>query len=77
VAPEEQVEEVVLATLGEGRHVLLDEDYPHKPMTLEEAALRLQDEGRGFLVFRDAASQRLGVLYLRDDGNLGLVQPDS
>jgi putative sigma-54 modulation protein len=75
--PEDVVEEVVLATLAEGQHVLRDDDYPLKPMTLEEAALRLEADGKSFLVFRDAGSQRFGVLYRRGDGNLGLVQPNA
>ena len=74
--PEDLVEEVVLATLGEGQHVLRDDDFPHKPMTLEEAAILLEEEGRNFLVFRDAVNERFGVLYRRGDGNLGLVLPN-
>jgi putative sigma-54 modulation protein len=45
-------------------------------MTIEDAALVL-DEGReGVLVFRDAESDRLTVLYRRADGRLGLVEPE-
>src|ERR671939_358684 len=39
--------------------------YAVKPMTAEEAALRLSGEPDQFLVFRDADTQRLGVLYKR------------
>ena len=28
-----------------------------------------------FLVFRDADTQRLGVIYKRNDGNYGLIEP--
>src|SRR5678816_2496770 len=49
--------------------------YPVKPMTAEEAALRLSGEPDQFLVFRDADTQRLGVLYKRNDGNYGLIEP--
>ena len=62
-------------TLPQGKHVIQDEDYPHKPMTVEEAAMTLEDEGRSFLAFRDSKTQGLCVLYVRPDGNLGLVQP--
>ena len=44
-------------------------------MTAEEAALRLSDETDQFLVFRDADTSRLGVLYKRKDGNYGLIEP--
>ena len=49
--------------------------YSVKPMTAEEAALRLSDESDQFLVFRDADTERLGVLYKRKDGNYGLIEP--
>jgi len=49
--------------------------YAVKPMTAEEAALRLSDETDQFLVFRDADTSRLGVLYKRKDGNYGLIEP--
>lgn len=49
--------------------------YSVKPMTAEEAALRLSDQPDQFLVFRDADTSRLGVLYKRKDGNYGLIEP--
>lgn len=49
--------------------------YTVKPMTAEEAALRLSGESDQFVVFRDADTERLGVLYKRKDGNYGLIEP--
>ena len=49
--------------------------YAVKPMTAEEAALHLSGEKDQFLVFRDADTERLGVLYKRVDGNYGLIEP--
>lgn len=49
--------------------------YAVKPMTAEEAAMRLAGETDQFLVFRDADTNRLGVLYKRKDGNFGLIEP--
>jgi len=49
--------------------------YSVKPMTAEEAALRLSGESDQFLVFRDADTSRLSVLYKRKDGNYGLIAP--
>ena len=49
--------------------------YAVKPMTAEEAALRLSGESDQFLVFRDADTSRLGVIYKRNDGNFGLIEP--
>ena len=47
-----------------------------KPMTIEEAALELPVSPHGFVVFRDAGSDRLSVLFKRPDGNYGLITPD-
>ena len=44
-------------------------------MTAEEAALRLVVETDQFVVFRDADTDRVGVLYKRNDGNFGLIEP--
>src|ERR1043166_8064449 len=49
--------------------------YAVKPMTAEEAALRLSGVPDQFLVFRDADTSRLGVIYKRNDGNYGLIEP--
>ena len=49
--------------------------YSVKPMTTEEAALRLSTEADQFVVFRDADTDRVGVLYKRRDGNFGLIEP--
>lgn len=49
--------------------------YRVKPMTAEEAAMGLSADGDQFVVFRDAETDRLSVLYKRKDGNFGLIQP--
>ena len=48
-----------------------------KPMTVEEAALEVGASADGFLVFRDASTERVSVLYQRKDGNLGLIEPEA
>ncbi len=48
-----------------------------KPMTLEEAALEMDGRQEGVLVFRDAATERVSVLFRRKDGNLGLIEPEA
>ena len=51
--------------------------FSMKPMSMEDAALKLVDSERDFLVYRDARSQRISVIYRRKDGNLGLIEPDA
>jgi len=57
-----------------GPRIISVERYPVKPMTAEEAVLLLSDENQ-FLVFRDAESQKMSVIYKRKDNNFGLIQP--
>ena len=49
--------------------------YAIKPMTPEEAMLLVADVSEQFLVFRDAETERIGVLYKRKDGNFGSIEP--
>jgi ribosome hibernation promoting factor len=49
--------------------------YRVKPMTPEEAAIILTDSDDQFIVFRNAETNRVGVLYNRTDGNFGLIEP--
>lgn len=44
-----------------------------KPMTLEEAMLAMED-GRDYLVYRDADTDRLQILIRRSDGAVDLVE---
>ncbi|MBW1681129.1 MAG: ribosome-associated translation inhibitor RaiA [Deltaproteobacteria bacterium] len=46
-----------------------------KPMDPEEAAMQLELSQQDFLVFRNARSREINVIYLRRDGNLGLIEP--
>lgn len=49
--------------------------YPIKPMTPEEAASQVEASKEQFIVFRDAETNRTGVVYRRKDGNFGLIEP--
>lgn len=44
-----------------------------KPMTLDEAVLAMEDD-RDYLVFRDAETDRVSVLFRRKDGNFDLIE---
>lgn len=47
-----------------------------KPMSVEEAMMQLDVSENTFLVFRNAADERINVLYRRSDGNYGLIESD-
>ncbi|PWU21991.1 MAG: ribosome-associated translation inhibitor RaiA [Candidatus Rokuibacteriota bacterium] len=46
-----------------------------KPMSLEEAVAELGAEREDFLVFANASSDAVNVLYRMKDGGLGLIEP--
>jgi putative sigma-54 modulation protein len=69
VVPEEAVRSGSLDVV-ETRHV------PVLPMTVEEAALQLESSQEDFIVFREAESDRINVLYRRRDRSYGLVTPE-
>ena len=50
--------------------------YPIKPMSVEDAALRLENGAETFVVFRDADRDSVNILYRRKDGNLALIETD-
>jgi putative sigma-54 modulation protein len=47
----------------------------YKPMHVEEAVLQMDLTDDNFLVFTNARSDRVNVLYRRKDGHYGLIQP--
>ena len=55
--------------------IIRSESYAPKPMTVEEAVLEVTSSKSDFLVFRDAESDKVSVVYKRKDGNFGLIEP--
>jgi putative sigma-54 modulation protein len=49
---------------------------PIKPMTVEDAILQLEKSSDQFMVFFNASSDRINVLYRRSDKHLGLITPE-
>jgi putative sigma-54 modulation protein len=59
-----------------GPRIVKTNNIPIRPMSLEEAALRLEDSKNEFIVFRDLDTDRVSVIYKRSDNNLGLIAPE-
>ncbi len=59
----------------EKNKVVKTKRFPLKPMDLEEAILQMNLLGHSFFVFVNAHSNRVNVLYLRQDGDYGLIDP--
>ena len=52
-------------------------EFDMEPMSVDEAAVQMQFLGHSFYMFLDSESDKHSVLYLRGDGNYGLIQPKS
>ena len=56
--------------------VVRTEKYPVKPMFVDEAVLQLQmNASQQFVVFLNAKSEKVNVLYRRKQGNFGVIEP--
>lgn len=73
-APEPQVAEGFLLDTEPG--VVKTKHVPLKPMSVDEAVMRLNLVGHDFFVFINAASNEVNVVYRRKDGNYGLIEPE-
>lgn len=51
--------------------------YAVKPMSVDEAALEVGADDGAFIVFRNAFTDSVNVLFRRPDGNLGLIEPEA
>jgi putative sigma-54 modulation protein len=48
-----------------------------KPMSIDEAIMQIDLMNSDFMVFNNAETQKVNVLYRRRDGNLGLIEPEN
>lgn len=46
-----------------------------KPMDVNEAVMQLELSGDQFVVYTDSETEKINVLYIRTDGNFGLIEP--
>ena len=58
-----------------GHAVVRTERLSLKPMFVDEAVLQLERSTRQFVVFMNARSTRVNVIYRRKDGEYGLIEP--
>jgi len=75
------IDVIAKESLGKGGvagplRVIQSSRLPIKPMSIEEAALELEDSKHEFVVFRDSETEKVSVLYKRRDENYGLIAPE-
>lgn len=56
--------------------VVRTKHFAVKPMSIEEAAMQMELLDHAFFVFQNAQSGEVNVLYKRNDGDLGLIEPE-
>jgi ribosome hibernation promoting factor len=78
--PEE--EKQILRRLADGsegppreRRIVKVKRFAIEPMFEEDAVSRMEELGHRFFVFVSAETERVAILYQRDDGDLGLIEP--
>lgn len=50
--------------------------FAMKPMTAEEAIIQIERLGHAFFVFRNAQTEEVNVLYRRQSGDYGVIEPE-
>ena len=48
-----------------------------KPMSLEEAMIEMEGSRNRFVIYRDALSENISVIYRREDGHFALLEANS
>jgi putative sigma-54 modulation protein len=59
-----------------GRKVVKTKRFVIEPMSLEEAISQMERLGHSFFLFFDAEATEVRLLYRRNDGNYGLIEPE-
>jgi putative sigma-54 modulation protein len=71
------MEEDILKAEEENAGQVMIEHIDYKPMDIEEAILQINLVPDNFIVFTNARTEKVNVLYRRNDGHFGLIQPRS
>jgi putative sigma-54 modulation protein len=56
--------------------VIQRRNIPIRPMSIEQAAMTLDDSKNEFIVFRDLDTDQVTVIYRRRDNNFGMIAPE-
>ena len=63
------------ATTDREPQIVKTKRFAIEPMFEEDAATQMEELGHQFFVFVNAESERVNILYRRNDGDLGLIEP--
>ena len=57
-------------------NIVRNKKFQVRPMTLDEAILQMNLLSHAFFVFVDSESKEVNVVYKRNDGSYGLIEPE-
>ncbi|MBQ1368263.1 MAG: ribosome-associated translation inhibitor RaiA, partial [Firmicutes bacterium] len=60
----------------EERKIVKRKTFPVRPMSVEDAMIEMELLGHNFFAFVNIDTEQTNVLYLRKDGDLGLLEPE-
>jgi len=77
-----EAEKQILRRIADGtaeptheRRVVKTKRFAIEPMFEEDAVAQMEELGHSFFIFVNAEDERINVLYRRQDGNYGLIEP--
>lgn len=83
VHPDEPPKEHVLAEMEMGEEaavptprIVRSKKFPLKPMPPEEAAMQMELLNHDFFIFLNTETELVSVIYKRQDGDYGLIEPE-
>jgi putative sigma-54 modulation protein len=79
VTPMREIEEIEPASEdedGEEGRLVRTKRFPVKPMDVHEALEQMELLGHTFYVFLSSETDSISVVYKRNDGNFGLLEPE-
>ena len=59
------------------RKIVRNKTFPVRPMSVDDAIIQMELLGHSFFVFVNVDTDQTNVLYLRKDGDLGLLEPEA
>lgn len=73
----EEENEKSLVAKYQPHHVVSKEKRPFKTLSLDEAIMKMELSSDFFLVYRSEEDQKIKVIYRRNDGDFGVIEPES
>lgn len=72
IAPPEPADDTVES---HEQQIVRTKQHTLRPMAPEDAAIQMEALGHNFFLFRNIDTDLVSVIYLRDDGDYGLIEP--